>query len=248
MGDAMNGRLIARNDLTGGQLEEMFDLFCRHFEGVRKQQFLADLGGKSQVVWLEDDRGRLVGFSTLLVYRTDFEAETMTVVYSGDTIMEPRAWRSSVLSRTWIESVRRLYREIGEGPLYWLLISSGFRTYRFLPVYFNEFFPRHDRATPARAKRMIDHLAAERFGSFYDRRTGVVRFEHPSVLRPGLRAVPDGKRIDPHVSFFVRANPGHVRGDELVCLTELAVRNLTPAARRIVRAGRRQREREARAS
>ncbi len=39
---------------------------------------------------------------------------------------------------------------------------------------------------------------------------------------------------DPHVEFFVRANPGHADGDELVCLTELTPTNLTPAGRRMV--------------
>jgi hypothetical protein len=245
MSGAMNGRLIARRKLTSRRLDEMFALFTRHFDGVRYAQFLADLEDKDWVVWLEDRHGRLVGFSTLLIYRTDFEGEMITVVYSGDTIMEPRAWLSSVLSQTWIESVKGLYRKIGEGRLYWLLIVSGFRTYRFLPVYFNEFFPRYDRTTPDGTKRMIDGLAAERFGSAYDPEKGVVEFEHPSVLRPGLGAVPDAKRGDPHVSFFLLANPDHVRGTELVCLTELAGRNLTPAARRIVRAGLRRRSREA---
>ena len=244
----MNGRLVPRRQLSDRQLAEMFDLFARHFEGVREPQFLSDLEDKDWVVWLEDRRGRLVGFSTMLLYRFDFEGEAVTIVYSGDTIVAPRAWRSSVLSRTWIESVRRLYRELGEGRLYWLLIVSGFRTYRFLPVYFNEFFPRHDRPTPERVGRMIDRLSVERFGSHYDPTKGVVEPAHPAVLRPSLLTVPDGKMADPHVSFFVRANPGHVRGAELVCLTELAGRNLTPAARRIVRAGRTRRNREVLAS
>src|SRR5690349_23459155 len=39
---------------------------------------------------------------------------------------------------------------------------------------------------------------------------------------------------DPHVSFFINANPGHVGGDELACLAELSRANLTPAGRRMV--------------
>jgi len=244
----MNGRLISRRQLKRPQLAEMLEVFGRHFEGVRERQFLEDLEGKDWVIWLEDRQGRLVGFSTLLVYRVDYDGEPLTVIYSGDTVVEPRAWRSSVLSRTWIHSVRRLYREFGKGRLYWLLIASGFRTYRFLSVYFNEFFPRYDRPTPEGVGRMIDHLSTERFGSCYDRETGVVRFEHPSVLRPSLQAIPDARMANPHIAFFARANPGHVRGAELVCLTELAGRNLTPAARRIVLAGERRGAREELAS
>ena len=39
---------------------------------------------------------------------------------------------------------------------------------------------------------------------------------------------------DPHVAFFLKRNPGHGDGDELVCLTELSDDNLTRAGRRMV--------------
>ena len=40
---------------------------------------------------------------------------------------------------------------------------------------------------------------------------------------------------DPHIAFFLDRNPGFVRGDELVCLTRIDDRNLTPAGRRMAR-------------
>ena len=41
---------------------------------------------------------------------------------------------------------------------------------------------------------------------------------------------------DPQVAFFARMNPGHARGDELACLTELSRANLTRAGQRMVAA------------
>ncbi|MDJ0694121.1 hypothetical protein [Mastigocoleus sp. MO_188.B34] len=38
---------------------------------------------------------------------------------------------------------------------------------------------------------------------------------------------------DPHIEFFDRMNPGHLNGDELVCLTEISETNLTPAGKRM---------------
>ena len=84
---------------------------------------------------------------------------------------------------------------------------------------------------------MIDRLAIERFGNTYDPRAGIVRLSEPQVLARGLRGIPAERLKNPHVAFFARANPGHSRGDELVCLTELADGNLTPAGRRMVRRG-----------
>ena len=53
---------------------------------------------------------------------------------------------------------------------------------------------------------------------------------------PVLRALtaPAEKEVD---AFFLRRNPGYVRGDEMVCLTELAPHNLRPLARRVFEQG-----------
>ena len=121
------------------------------------------------------------------------------------------------------------------GRCFWLLLTSGFRTYRFLPVFWREFFPRFDAPTPAGMARLLHELASRQFGSQFDARTGIVRFEHPQRLRPGLKEIPAGRADDPHVAFFLSHNPGHDRGDELVCLTEITVDNLTRAGQRMMR-------------
>ncbi len=100
-----------------------------------------------------------------------------------------------------------------------------------------EFYPRHDRCTPPSVQRLIDRLATERFGSLYEPATGIVRFTAPQSLGCELEGIPASRLSNPHVRFFARANPGHTRGDELVCLTEITDGNLTPAGRRMVRRG-----------
>src|SRR5262249_22324445 len=124
-----------------------------------------------------------------------------------------------------------------DAPLYWLLLTSGFRTYRFLPVFWSEFYPRFDRETPAETSSRLTRLASERFGARYLPDLGIVRFESPQTLRPGLADVPARKHGDPHVAFFLARNPGWAKGDELVCLTEIAPKNLTAAGRRMWREG-----------
>jgi hypothetical protein len=122
------------------------------------------------------------------------------------------------------------------GRYYWLLLTSGFRTYRFLPVFWREFFPRFERPTPPESQRLLHHLAAERFGARYDPGSGLVRFAQPQRLRAELNRIPEGRAAaDPHVDFFARCNPGCAQGDELVCLTELSPENLTTAGRRMVK-------------
>lgn len=105
----MKARLVRTEKLPLSDRDAMYSLLSTHFEGVKREVFEADLNEKNWVILLEDeDSNTLKGFSTLLMYETEFEGEIKSVVYSGDTIMDPSAWSSSVLSRTWISSVNKL--------------------------------------------------------------------------------------------------------------------------------------------
>ncbi len=237
----MTGELIPRAELSGRQKQAMFNLLRTWFDGVSRGGFDADLADKNWAILLRDGAGRIVGFTTLLLHRCSHEGERLTVVFSGDTVVDPSRWGTSALPRTWIDSVKRLHRDHGDGRLIWLLITSGFRTYRFLPVFWREFHPCHDRPFPESLRRLRDRLARERYGTEYDSAAGVVRFRRPQTLRSMLEGIPAAKMNDPHIEFFVRANPDHLLGDELVCITELTDSNLTAAGRRMVRAGARRR-------
>ena len=106
----------------------MLALLSSHFRGVTPERFAADLEDKNWVLLLEDDGG-LRGFSTLSIYETTSpEGEPLTVVYSGDTIVEKGAWSTAALPKSWIAAVRALRERHPRGRLIWLLLTSGFRT------------------------------------------------------------------------------------------------------------------------
>lgn len=229
----MIGRLVRREDVTARDRDEMFALLDGHFAGVARETFERDLAGKNWTLLFREGQA-LKGFSTLLAYDTRWRDGPVSVIYSGDTIMARDAWHSAVLPRAWIAAVREIQRrELASPRLYWLLLTSGIRTYRLLPVFWREFFPRHDAPTPPHLRSLTRALARQRFGAACDTRAGLVRFAEPQSLRDPLAVISPGRLADPHVGFFLRRNPGWRRGDELVCLTEIAEANLTPAGRRM---------------
>ncbi|NEQ51238.1 MAG: hypothetical protein F6K11_14055 [Leptolyngbya sp. SIO3F4] len=227
----MLSQLVSISHLSDDDREAMYRLLTHHFSGVTPAIFTNDLVNKNWVILIKDKQSQLKGFSTLRLYDVAVNHEDLSVVYSGDTIVDPKAWSSATLPRAWIQAINQLRHP--NKRLFWLLISSGFRTYRLLPTFWQVFYPRYDQPTPIAMQQLMDQLAQQQFGHAYHHKTGIVRFAHPQKLSPILGTIPPERRDDPHIHFFEQANPNHSQGDELVCLTEICVENLTAAGRRM---------------
>jgi hypothetical protein len=235
MSKILLSEVLPGSELTSDHVTNMFDLFNDYYIANFKT-FQRDLGNKNWVILLKDsESGSIQGFSTLAFYSSNVRDKEVGVVYSGDTIIRPKFWGTPELPRTWIKTVL----EVGETlpkPLYWLLISSGYKTYRFLTIFYKDFYPRYDQPTPPEIQAIIHHLANERFGSEYSPQFGVIRFKTGATpLRHGVAEITERRLKDPNVAFFIQKNPGHADGDELVCLTHIHPDNLTPAGRRMIR-------------
>jgi hypothetical protein len=230
----MKTRLLNVLDLTHADIDAMYALLDRYFSGVSYEVFTSDLYQKNWALLIDDpDTDQLQGFTTLLIRQTEFLGELINVVYSGDTIVDPSAWGSSALPKAWVAAINQLRQTYSQGRFYWLLICSGYRTYRFLPVFAKTFYPCHDRPTPPDVQAMINFLARSQYQDLYHADTGIIQLLHPQQLRPGLDGIPTGRLGDPHIDFFNRINPQHDAGDELVCFAEVCESNLTAAGRRI---------------
>jgi hypothetical protein len=211
----------------------MFQLLGENFDGVIFSQFLRDLDEKNWII-LFQHRERLLGFSTVLAYETRFEELPVSVIYSGDTIVSPEAWGTTKLFRAWISAVHQIRRRYLRGPFFWLLLTSGFRTYRLLPLFWREFFPGLLPLENTVLPRLMKHLASEKFGHQFDASSGIVRLDSPQRLGLGLSQIPEGRLSNPHIQFFLERNPGHWQGDELVSIASLDHDNLTAAGRRML--------------
>jgi hypothetical protein len=214
---------------------DLFNLMDEFYTGMTHETFDTDLKEKDSLILLrERECGRIVGFTTLMTRKIELNAKKYLVFYSGDTIVRPQYWGSPELLKVWIHHVFATARQSPGHEPYWMLISSGYRTYRFLSVFFSEFYPRFDESTPINTKQMMDHFAARKYGRAYLPERGIVRFANPTPLRPEIGTVQEARRADPHIEFFHRANLRWHAGDELVCLTPATPNNLTRAGRRII--------------
>ena len=219
-------------ELEASATAELRELLERHFSGVTHRGFADDLADKSHVVRLYDET-RLVGFSTLAYSTVMWQGRSLAIIRSGDTIVDPSAWSAVGLAPAWISAVRALHAQRPE-PLYWLLICSSVRTYRFLEVFWQHFIPSVS-GPDLELESLRDQLAQAMYGAEFHSSDGVVRLIRPQVLRQHLQDLPDHVRRSPGAQLFFALNPGHADGDELVCLCALSDENLTAAGRRMVR-------------
>jgi len=217
-------------------MQEMFALFSRYYDGVNLRTFHKDLKSKDWVILFREVQSKKVqGFTSLAFFEHHYQDDMIAIVYSGDTVVHQPYWNSRIVAKSWIRAVMNLARGT-QRPLYWLLISSGFRTYRYLPVFFKHYYPCSSRQTPSHTRLLMNDLATHLFADQYNRTTGIVRFrEGCTPLKHMYRFFPEIREQDPYSRFFEQQNPGHADGDELVCLTEISLDNLTSAGKRMTR-------------
>ncbi|BAO43120.1 hypothetical protein [Thiolapillus brandeum] len=223
----LNARAVPVAELDAARVEEMYGLFSRYYDGCSPTLFRGDLDSKDHCLLLENSRGRLCGFTTLAVTTHQVDGRPLRSLFSGDTIIHHEYWGSQTLPRAWCELAGRIKSQAPDLPLYWFLIVKGHRTYRYLKLFSRDYYPAPGREIPPDMRSIMDFLAGQRFGECYDAQSGVIRFPRSrGHLRPEWNALEAANRSKPDVAFFLQKNPGHGRGDELVCLTELDKKNL----------------------
>jgi hypothetical protein len=236
----LTAAIVPAAAVTLSERREMYALLRTYFEGTTRARFECDLRDKEAVILLRDMMsGRVQGFSTFTRMSLEFEGADVVAFFSGDTIIDRDFWGETVLSRAWGETVfaeaERISAATPATRVYWFLISSGYKTWRFLPLFFREFYPSMATPTPAGVQRLLDTLGSRRFGDEYQAERGIVRFKDPAPLRSGVADITVERLRDPRIAFFAQRNPGHVAGDELACLAELSRENLTRAGLRMIR-------------
>jgi hypothetical protein len=232
----VNTIITASSGIDDVTRHEMFKLFSRYFSNTRFSTFTSDLDEKDLVIMLSDRQsGTVVGFSTASITERIVNGRKVLELFSGDTIVEQTSWKYNGLSGPFGHVMLYCIEKYTGLPVYWLLITKGYRTYRFLPVYFQTFYPNYKTKTPAREQEIIDTLATSRFGEYYSPVTGLVSFSGTRDYLAGEFAdLPEKRLSNPHIRFFAEKNPGFTRGDELVCIAEVGTANLRKSARRVI--------------
>jgi hypothetical protein len=226
---------VPRATLDAQTITEAFTLFEASYAGADRARFERDLAEKQLVILLRDTASQaLKGFSTVLIQPAP-NGHAGTVVFSGDTVIDRDYWGQKQLQTAFARVILSVKLRSPTQPVYWFLISKGYRTYLLLANNFPTSVPRVDRHDEPTLGALLDAVASARFGAQYDRASRVIRLDgaHDRV-REGTAPLTAELLDNPHVRFFAERNPGHASGDELACLAHVRLRDLARAVSRIL--------------
>lgn len=229
----MHAETRLSSEISTQDFEVMYSIFDEYYRGIDKEGFKSDLQEKDYLLLLLDEEEKIHGFTGVEVLDLEHENEQVRVLYSGDTIIEKEFWGEQTLPYEWCKLSGRIKSEQPETPLYWFLIAGGDRTYRFLHVFSDEYYPSPDGRSDE-LKRLLEHVAKDKFGEKFDKTEGVIHMtgDHAYHLKKKYAQLDERVDRNKYSQFFLENNPGYRDGDELCCIVELTEDNMKSIALR----------------
>lgn len=214
-------------------MDRMYTLMAEFYDDTGEEVFRRDFLDKDYCLALYNESDSLVGFTTQKVMEIELGDKTVHGVFSGDTIIHKEYWGDLELFKIWAPFWFDYAEKYDE--FYWFLICKGYKTYRMLPLFFNEFYPNFRKETPEYEKSLIDAYAGKLYAGEYNPENGVI--EYRSVkdrLKEGVADVGERQMKNRDIEFFCRANPGYIRGNDLACIARLDKRLLRKHAEKVL--------------
>jgi hypothetical protein len=212
---------------------ELFSLMSRHYDDVSENKFLNDLADKHHVILFYDKEfNQLRGFTTLKILRLN-SCDEHVCLFSGDTIIEKNYWGSVQLPRAWCIYINAMKKWYPGKKIYWLLTAKGYKTYRFMSVFFRDYYPHYNKkSTPL--KELLDSYAFLQVQDRYDSKTHLIDSgKTKDRLKAGVADINHQRDHDAHVKFFLESHSNWINGTELARILEVTESNLTVLGKRM---------------
>lgn len=229
----MTGTIKHINELTELDIKQMFMLMSMFYDDVDFGVFTRDLYDKQICIILIDENKQIQGFSTQKIISVEMDSGPVHGVFTGDTIIHKDHWGSWILFRLFA----RYYIEESKkyDHFYWFLTSKGYKTYKVLPLFYKEYYPNRSRPMPEPIRQIVNRFGAAKYPEDFNPKTGVIEYrQKKDKLKPDIEVLKQKHLNDPDIVFFNKQNPGHVNGNDLVCLTRLTEDNLTQQGKKLL--------------
>ncbi len=223
MANKLYYKTLKITELNPDQIRDMFHVFRRYYDNVNQKQFAIDLKNKDSVFLLLDSKEQKIrGFSTIV----DLEVNGHRGVFSGDTIIEKEYWGQGTLGVAFLKYlfIKKLKNPFR--PLYWFLISKGFKTYLLMANNFSNHYPRFEKSVDKKNQEIMNAFAKELYPEDFIQDKGIISFKdkEKDSLKKCIAPITEQMKAENHrIRFFAEKNANWSQGDELCCLAEMTL-------------------------
>ncbi|MEO7292835.1 MAG: hypothetical protein ABIW34_07020 [Ginsengibacter sp.] len=219
--------LLPCDKLCETDVQRMFKLMEESYDHMDYLTFVKDLSDKVYVGLLFDSEKCIQGFTTFGINPKGTGNSGYSIIFSGDTVISPEHWGSQEMMRGWGTSVGKIIADDPSKDWYWFLLSKGHRTYMYLPLFFNEYYPSVQENNYDNLLKVLNETALKLYPGSFNSLSGVIVFDKKmGELKPSLAQTTFDKQSKPHVKFFLEKNPEFFQGNELVCVARLHPDNI----------------------
>lgn len=207
------------------QKKQMYDLFCHYYENHSFEQFLMDLSEKNDVILLQEKKTQTIqGFSTILKKEIIIEGKKTWAVFSGDTVLNKTFWGSPALGIQFLTYLWKLKIKCLNRPVYWFLISKGYKTYLLMANNFAQHYPRFEIPTPDFEKKLMKEFYSSKFSkSYLAEKDLIVPQKDSCKLKISVADISNELLKNPRIAFFQNRNPDWQKGSELCCIAKMSL-------------------------
>jgi hypothetical protein len=217
--NAVYSRYRPLKQIYMADLMAMYRLFIQYYDNTPLETFLKDMTHKTGVLVIYrkiDDA--IVGFSTITDFKIKADGRTTRCVFSGDTVVDRQYWGSAALRISGLIYMFRQKLLHPFTPVYWYLISMGYRTYLMMANNFPNYYPRVDGDDP-HMRNVAAAASAHLFPAALDRERMMLDFgEGACKLKSHVTPISEAERADRKIAFFEQRNPRWMQGDEMPCI------------------------------
>lgn len=221
----MKSKIIDISKLSKQQMTVMFLLMKQYYENVQENNFISDLSRKQKVILLLNSENQIKGFSTIAQGELFIGSQRIMTLFSGDTVLDKDYWGHGALEMAFGRYLIQVKMRNLFTPVYWFLISKGYKTYLLMANNFPVHYPRYERETPQEFKEIMNLYYTQTFGSDYRPNEGRIYFSQNKNyhLKTQIADIKSEYRANPKITFFEKANPEWNKGVELACAAEVSL-------------------------
>ncbi len=218
----LKAKFHSRYEISYQDLEEMHSVFKKYYKNTDFRTFKNDLDKKNgALIMRKKSTGEIVGFSTVLEMKMVINGKKVYGVFSGDTIVEVEFWGNNPLNSAFVLFFIKKMLANPFRPVYWFLISKGYKTYLLLANNFLHYYPCHSKEDK-QLEDIMKGYCTYLFPEYFNDKKKILDFGQGSQYLKGGVAEITAEMCEkfPKIAFFNEKNPTWDRGTELPCVAK----------------------------